>query len=309
MQRTGTFLQLLLVCLAAQGQKITPLDTARPTMQALKARLEKRFEYYRAKYPDDTLVMKNLTTYEYGSDGKLLFEKGYSADMCHLYAYRNEQMVEKLTDYNGSLDLELNNYDEKGTLTARRQYNDDFPGNIHEELFSYEQKQHHSKDSVTIISMVNGHPVRRTVYIHRQTKLIKTLNYSPVDDSIPDSEFIFDEQSKRINRNVSHMTKLDYHQETIIRYNDYGQTESYLTKDLNSGKVKETISYYSHKLKTTSEDLVSGQLEFRRYYAYDAKGNLIRETGREPDGRPRYACLYEYDRENRKVCYLYFFRY
>lgn len=293
--------------LGAQPEKL--LDSARAAMQSIKNQLSKRLESYRERYTGDSLVLKSLTVYEYSSEGKLLLEKGVSDDFNNCYTFKDRQMVEKLTELNGHLDVERNAFDKDGKLLSQLTLNDYFPKHLKKETYTTEERKHFSNDSLTLVSLVNGYPMQRTLYVYKDGQVAKTLSYKSSSDTVPDTEFLFESRGKRVNKITTHMHKLNYHKETVMRYNKNGEIESYLTKDLTNGEVDETLSYYKDTLLVQSEEFENGQVKLRRSYDYNAKGLLLCETAREATGKLRYRCMYEYDAKGRKTAYLYFFVY
>lgn len=305
---------VLLIALALNAQHLaaqqpSPLDSARQEMNQMKRALKPLLASYRQTYAGDSLKLKNLTVYDYNAKGELLLEKSYSDDYCHLHRYQGKQVVSAIADLNESLSLDLKRYDEHGVLVAKRSYNDYFKNSVESEVYSTEERQHQSKDSLTVISLVNKRATERHLYVYRQGKLVKMLMYKPVRDTVPDTEFIFDEPEKDVRRTVTHMRRLDYHQETVTRYLPNGDVASYLSKDLESGKVKETRNYYEQNLLRRSDELVNGELDFWRIHTYDKAGRMLSETGYGVKDGIRYRSLYEYDAQGRKKRSLYFFAY
>jgi hypothetical protein len=282
------------------------LDSLKPTLDKLVPELDAAIVFYSEKYPDEEINLKAVTTYEYASKGNFI-EKSISRENAYtnysIQHFQNEKSIRLLYLFMNNVSLQTKKYDKNGILVEKGEFRSDSKN-----IEKYRNESSKSELGDTIITKFFTN--------ERLSQITKTLNTSENCTEIwhlytnnelnMKSKFCYSDKKHLYSEfeNFSY----PYHTQEESFYYSNGLIMCKLEKKLHNKVTVETDSHYNIKKQLIKEEeFTDGQISFTRTYDYDKNGNIILEKGIGQSGKLRYQCIYEYDAQNRKTLYLYYY--
>jgi hypothetical protein len=282
------------------------LDSLKPTLDKLIPEMDDAFVFYAEKYPDQEINLKAVTTYAHSKKGDFI-EKSISRENAYtnysIQHFQNEKSVQLLYLFMNNISLQTKKYDKNGILVEKGEFRADS-----KEIEKYSNESSKSKTGDTLITKfyTNG-------YVSQITKTLKTgENCTEIWHLYANNELNM--KSKICYSDKKHQYSefenfsYPYHTQEESFYYENGLLMCKLEKKLHNKETVETDSEYNDKKQLIKEEeYTNGQISFTRTYGYDKNGNIILEKGIGQSGKLRYQCIYEYDAQNRKTLYLYYY--
>ncbi|MFN5417962.1 MAG: hypothetical protein ACK5B9_12965 [Flavobacteriia bacterium] len=282
------------------------LDSVKGTLDKLIPEMDSAFIFYAEKYPDQEISLRGVTTYNYASKDDFV-EKSITQETgfrnYSIQYFQHKYPIQLLYLFMNEVSLTTKKYDKNGVLIEKGEFRSDS-----KEIEKYTSESIKSKKGDTLISKfyTNGYLTALNKIVYPDKNCTEIWHYNGRNELSMKSNFCYD-GDKHLSSEFENFSYA-YHTQEESFYHHSGLLQCKVEKRLHDSSSIETDSYYNeNKQKIKTEEFKNGLLSFTRLMEYDNNGNLILEKGIGQSGKITYQCIYEYDSENNKILYLYYY--